>query len=98
MVFKSTRKKCILTGPIFKEKAKQIFREEYPDKYGNAFRSSDGWFSKFKKRHGINFLKICGEILFSDVAVIISFINRYRAKVAEMGLMESQIYNVDGSG
>lgn len=91
-------KKCTLTGPILKEKAKQIFREEYPEKDENTFLASDGWFTKFKKRHGIRFLKICGEILSSDVASVTPFIHEYRAKIAEMGLMESQIYNVDETG
>ena len=80
-------------GPYLKRKL-----NKYPDKDENAFCASDGWFSKFKKRHGIRFIKICGEILSSDVALIITFINRYRAKVAEIGLMESQIYNVDETG
>ncbi|XP_053954530.1 jerky protein homolog-like [Anastrepha ludens] len=62
---------CTLTGPILKEKAKQIFKVE---------------------------LKICGEILCSDVASVSPFIHRFRAKVDEMGLMESQIYNVDETG
>ena len=96
--FKSKRKKRTLAGTILKKKAKQIFREEYHDKDENAFRICDEWFSKFKKRHGIRFLKICGEIRSSNVALVIPFINRYRAKVAEMGLMKSQIYNVDETG
>ncbi|XP_036344810.1 jerky protein homolog-like [Rhagoletis pomonella] len=41
---------------------------------------------------------ICGEILSSDVASVTPFIHRLRAKVDEMGLMESQIYNVDETG
>ena len=44
------------------------------------------------------FLNIYAEFLSSDVALVITFINRYRAKVTEMGLMESQIYIVDETG
>ncbi|XP_050338198.1 jerky protein homolog-like [Bactrocera neohumeralis] len=95
---KQRERKCTLTATILKEKAKQIFGEEYPDKNKNAFRASDGWFTKFKKRHGIRFLKIGGEILSSDIASITPFIHRFRAKVTEMGLIESQLYNVDETG
>ena len=70
----------------------------YPDKDENAFTASNGWFSKFKTRHGLRFLKIGGEILSSDVGAITPFLHRFRAKVAEMGLLETQIYNADESG
>lgn len=91
-------KKNTLTGPVLKAKAKSIFSEVYPDKAENAFTASDGWFSKFKTRHGIRFLKIGGEILSSDVGAVTPFLHRFRAKVAEMGLLETQIYNADESG
>ena len=64
-------KKKILTGPVLKAKAKSIFSEVYPDKDENAFTASNGWFFKFKTRHGLRFLKIGGEILSSDVGAVI---------------------------
>ena len=41
--------------------------------------------------YGIGFLNVRGETLSSDDALVIAFINRYRIKIAEMGLMQSQI-------
>lgn len=43
-------------------------------------------------------MKICGEVLSSDVSAITPFIHRSRAKIAEMELTEMQIYNADESG
>lgn len=91
-------KKNTLTGPILKAKAKAIFAEIYPEKDANCFNASDGWFSKFKTRFGIRYLKIGGEILSCAVGDVTPFLHRFRAKVAEMGLMETQIYNADESG
>lgn len=50
---------------------------------------------KFKRRHGIRFLKICGEILSSDIYAISPFIRQFHAKAAELNLTSAQIYNVD---
>lgn len=91
-------KRCTLTGPIIKEQAKNFFCKVYPNKDKSEFHASDGWFTKFKNRHGIRYLKIGGELLSSDVAEVTPFLHRFRAKVEEMGLGESQIYNADETG
>lgn len=95
---KQRDRKCTISGPIMKAKAKQLFESMYPEKTSNNFVASDGWFGKFKRRFGIRFLKICGEILSSDIELITPYIHRFRAKIAEMGLTNAQIYNADESG
>ena len=95
-------KKNILTGPVLKAKPNSIFSvssvQVYPDKDENVFTATYGWFSKFKTRHGLRFLKISGEILSSDIGAVTPFLHRFRAKVAKMGLLETQTYNADESG
>lgn len=86
---KQRDRKCTISGPILKAKAKQIFVSVYLEKNANDFVASEGWFGKFKRRHGIRYLKICGEVLSSDIELITPFIHRFRAKVAEMGLTNS---------
>lgn len=89
---------CPMNSPILKAKAKVLFKEVYPDKSEDSFNASEGWFSRFKRRFGIRYLKICGEILSSDVSAVRSFINRFRHKINEMKLTDMQIYNADESG
>lgn len=89
---------CAVTGPMLKCKAKEEFTKLYPEKSTDSFSASDGWLTKFKKRHGIRYLKICGEILSSDTTDIMSFIRTLRGKMNEMQLTDAQLYNADESG
>lgn len=89
---------CAITGPIFKARAKIDFERIYPDKGPNAFNASEGWFNRFKRRHGIRYLKVCGEVLSSDMTQITPFIHHLRAKIFEMELTDAQLYNADESG
>lgn len=92
------KRNCAVNGSILKAKAKQVFQTVYPDKDSNAFTASKGWFEKFKHRHGMRILKVCGEKLSSDTTSITPFVHRLRAKITEMNLTEAQIYNADESG
>lgn len=97
--FEDQRNKHVpINGVEIKAMALKIFAQTYPDKKSSDFNASDGWFTKFKQRHGIRFKRICGEILSSDVSVITPFIHKLRAKMNEMGLTIAQIYNADESG
>lgn len=60
--------------------------------------ASDGWFRKFKRRHGLRFLKVCGEILSSDTTTITPFIHEFHAKINEMQLTNEQLNNADETG
>lgn len=89
---------CPVNGPIFKVKAKVLFSEIYPDKGDKDFNASEGWFNKFKRRHGLRHLKVCGEIVSSDTSSITPFIHKLRAKIEEMELTHDQLYNADETG
>lgn len=89
---------CLVTGPILKSRAKVEFSRTYPEKNHNSFTASEGWLSKFKKRYGIRYSKVCGEILSNDSSQITPFIHQLRAKIDEMKLTDAQLYNADESG
>lgn len=95
---KQRERKCSVSRMMLKVKALEIFKQEFPDKEDNAFTASDGWITKFKMRHGMRFLKVCGEILSSDTTSITPFIHRFRKVISDMGLTNEQIYNADESG
>lgn len=88
---------CTVSGPMLQCRAKVEYLKLYPEKDPNSFTASAGWLDKFKKRHGIRYLKVCGEILSSDTGEITPFIHKLRAKMNEMKLTDAQLYNADES-
>lgn len=94
---KQRERNCPINGPIFKAKARDIFKSVYPEKEEKNFLASDGWFRNFKRRRGLRFLKVCGEILSSDTTAITPFVHQFRAKIDEMQLTNEQLYNADES-
>lgn len=89
---------CPLSADLIKAKAKDIFRKINPEKDESAFVASNGWYDRFKRRHGIQFLNISGEKVSADLSSITPFIHRLRAKMNEMNITENQLYNADESG
>ncbi|XP_050294297.1 jerky protein homolog-like [Anthonomus grandis grandis] len=83
-----------VSSDILRTKAKQFY-ERITGK--SDFLASSGWLDKFKKRHGIRFLKVCGEKLSSDVSAIVPFQEKFLAVVNEMKLSRDQVYNADES-
>lgn len=73
------------------------FHRKHSEKSG-GFNASLGWIKKFKARHGIRRLKICGEKLSNKPQYVDTFLDKFRSKVNEMGLIPDQIYNCDESG
>ncbi|KAK7590838.1 hypothetical protein V9T40_002451 [Parthenolecanium corni] len=53
-----------LSGPIIQEKAREIGK-----KINDEFSASNGWLSRFVKRHGIIYRQICGEAAEVSAAV-----------------------------
>lgn len=83
-----------VSSDLLRTKAKHFY-ERITQK--DDFLASSGWLDKFKKRHGIRFLKVCGEKLSSDVNAITPFQEKFRAVVLEMDLTKEQVYNADES-
>lgn len=90
-------KNCPLSADLIKSKAREIYRKLNPEKDESAFVASNGWFERFKRRHGIRFLSISGEKVSADLTSITPFIHRLRAKMEELEITEDQLYNGDES-
>lgn len=81
---------------ILKSKACQL-HEKIKENEG-SFHASNGWFSNFKKRHGVRMLKICGEKLSNKPKLVEPFLAKFKNKIQELELSDEQIYNADESG
>lgn len=46
-----------VNGSILRAKARKMFTKVYPDRNADDFMASDGWFTKFKRRHGMRFFR-----------------------------------------
>lgn len=56
-----------ISSEILKAKAKSFYVKMTGK---DDFSASSGWLDKFKLRHGIRYLKICGEKVSSDESVV----------------------------
>jgi len=89
------RRNAPLSAAILQEKAR-YFYQKITGK--SDFRASEGWFCRFKERHGIRLKKISGEKISADEAAIEPFKNMFSEMVATEGLTPDQIYYADESG
>ena len=55
-----------------------------------TFVASDGCLTKFKKRHGIRILSVCGESMSCNVELANSFKNKFKKYIAENGFLPEQ--------
>lgn len=88
---------CQINGDIMKAKAVEYYESLYPNRE-KTFTASNGWLQKFRRRHGIRFLKLSGEKLSCDSSGIEPFLRQFHAKMVELELTEAQVYNADESG
>ncbi|XP_054256871.1 jerky protein homolog-like [Macrosteles quadrilineatus] len=84
-----------ISGPILKEKA-VILHGKLGEE--GEFVASEGWLSRWKKRHGVHFLGVCGEKLSADPAGAAEFTKKFEQIIAENNLSPEQVYNIDETG
>lgn len=81
---------------ILQEKGKALFDSIHQ---GNkSFSASDGWFANFRKRYGLRYLAVCGEILSACPENVAPFKCKLEQKIKSMDLTNDQIYNADETG
>ena len=56
---------------------------------------SEDWLQKFKKHHGIKYLKVCGEKVSADYDAAEHYIDEFAKMVPDENLSPEQIYNAD---
>lgn len=78
-----------LTGLLVMEQAR-LYHEELNIK--GKCEYSGGWLQKFKKRHGIEYFKICGEKAIDKAE---NYIDKFAKIVFPTSSCPKQIYNVD---
>lgn len=81
-----------LTGPMIMAQAKLFHSELDTDTQCDY---STGWLTKFKRRHGIRHIRICGEKASADHEAAESFIDEFSKFVADENLAPEQVYNAD---
>ncbi|XP_012221253.2 jerky protein homolog-like [Linepithema humile] len=85
-----------ISGPILQQKA-IMFAKQFPNE-SETFTASSGWLDRWKKRHGIRQLNICGEKLSADGSGMNQFREEFNKLVTEEGYTRDQIYNCDETG
>ncbi|XP_055371849.1 jerky protein homolog-like [Condylostylus longicornis] len=96
------KRKTMRTGEFFKLE-KMLYEWFLEGRKKNIpidddFSASSGWLQKFKKRHGIRFIKICGEKLSSQKELVDPFLIKLAEKIKQLNLAPDQIYNADETG
>ncbi|XP_042233135.1 jerky protein homolog [Homarus americanus] len=81
-----------LTGLMVMKQAK-IYHEEL--NIDGECEYSEGWLQKFKKCHGIKYLKICGEKASADHEIAENYIDEFAKIISDENLSPEQIYNAD---
>ncbi|GBO38310.1 Jerky [Araneus ventricosus] len=84
-----------LSGPLLMEQAKIFHRSM---NLTTDYSYTTGWLTKFKKRHGIRQLKICGDRASANAEAAEDFVNEFVSLVETKKLSQEQIYNVDETG
>lgn len=84
-----------ISGPILQEKAMSLNKEMGGDQ---NFAASLGWLDRWKKRHGVRQIGICGEKLSADSTEMEFFKGKFLDMVKKEGLTPEQVYNCDETG
>ena len=82
----------LLNGMLIMKQAK-IYHDEL--NIEGSCEYSAGWLQKFKKRHGIKHLKICGDKASADHEAAEKFIDEFGKIIADENLTAEQVYNAD---
>ncbi|XP_023312822.1 jerky protein homolog-like, partial [Anoplophora glabripennis] len=85
-----------ISGPILQAKALSL-RTLFPEET-KQFTASQGWLDRWKKRHDIRQLNICGEKLSADSSAVITFKEKIQQKINNDGYSPDQIFNCDETG
>lgn len=84
-----------ITGPILKEKATLLHSKI---ENGGPFFASEGWLTRWKKRHGVHFIGVCGKKMSADSVAATEFPETFKNYIEERGLHPEQVYNMDETG
>ena len=81
-----------ISGPILQSQALQFNKARNGSE---DFKCSAGWLDRWKKRHGITQVNICGESRSADTAAAEEFLPNFQELVETEGYCAEQIFNAD---
>ena len=81
-----------LTGLMVMKQARKYHEELNVE---GEYEYSEGWLQKFKKLHGLKYLKICGEKVSADYDAAERCIDEFVKSVSDENRSPEQIHNAD---
>ena len=95
-ISKQNRRSVPVTMGIIQAKAKELYKEITKDEdEPRPFQASNGWFAKFKLRHGFHNVKFSGEAASADETAAKDFVSEIQAFIKEKGYRPEQVFNLD---
>ncbi|XP_062541743.1 jerky protein homolog-like [Armigeres subalbatus] len=85
----------VITPDVVKTKAEFFFAHLQDP--SEKFTASNGWYNRFRARHGLKMISLSGERASADIAAFENFRELFSDLVATLDLSPSQIYNADES-
>ena len=81
-----------ISGPLLRAHAEKFNREMNGDP---TFMATDRWLMRFKNRHAIMQLTVCGEAKSADSKAADAYSDELRALISKYELCDDQVYNCD---
>ena len=95
--FKQERSKGLpISGPLVQAKVIYYWDKLHPG--DNTFTASQGLLHRWKKKHCVHQLTLCGETLSAPTDDVDPFKKKLAKLMEEMDLVQAQLYNADESG
>jgi hypothetical protein len=85
-----------ISGPILKAQAEKFDKQMNGET--SQFKASNGWLDRFKNRHGISQVFVCGEIRSADSEAADKYPEVLKGILKEGGYVDEQVYNCDETG
>lgn len=78
------------------ERKAVIFHSKFGEKAN--FTASDGWLTRWKKRRGVHFLRVCEEKISADQPAVNYFSEKLKRIIEREKLTPEQVCNIDETG
>ncbi|XP_007083430.1 tigger transposable element-derived protein 1-like [Panthera tigris] len=95
----TTDKKGVVDSIVVRLKAKEIYGHvTQGQKNVKPFSASAGWLARFKRRYGVNNVKLAGEASSADREAAEEFKKHLLSVIQDKGYVEEQVFNADETG
>lgn len=95
----TTDKKGVVDSIVVRLKAKEIYGHvTQGQKNVKPFSASAGWLARFKRRYGVNNVKLAGEASSADREAAEEFKKYFLSVIQDKGYVEEQVFNAGETG